>query len=122
MPYIEYRHRKREKLLYKTIGIPSLLTKNTIFHLVAKRVVATEIIIQGEIVDVELVDTEAGFWKKKSGTVLVSGLHEGITENHVHIHFQRKKNGGGEVKKLMLLPGKKAMVVFEDIQGLLVAS
>lgn len=88
----------------------------------AKRVVATEIIIQGEIVDVELVDTEAGFWKKKSGTVLVSGLHEGITENHVHIHFQRKKNGGGEVKKLMLLPGKKAMVVFEDIQGLLVAS
>jgi hypothetical protein len=39
---------------------------------------------------------------------VVSGLPEGATENGVHIHFQKKKNGGGEVKK----------VIFERLGGL----
>ncbi|CAB4023542.1 poly [ADP-ribose] polymerase 14-like isoform X2 [Paramuricea clavata] len=60
---------------------------------------------------------EAGTSEQESGTVLVSGLPEGVTENGVHIHFQKKKNGGGEIKEVILLSAKKeAIVVFEDMK------
>ena len=53
-------------------------------------------------------------------TILVSGLPEGVTENTVHIHFQKKKNGGDNVEKVTLLAGGKATVVFENPKGLLI--
>ena len=43
-----------------------------------------------------------------------------MTESNVHIHFQRKKNGGGEIERVTLLKGGKAIVVFEDPKGTLV--
>ena len=48
----------------------------------------------------------------------MSGLPDEATENSVHIHFQKKKNGGGEVKSVILLNAGKAMVLFEDPTGL----
>jgi hypothetical protein len=65
----------------------------------------------------EETSEQPGTPEEKFGTVLVSGLPEGATENALHIHFQKKKNGGGEVKEVKLLQGKKAIVVFEDIEG-----
>ena len=54
----------------------------------------------------------------KSRTVLVSDLPEGASESDVHIHFQKNRNGGGEVEKVVLLQEKnKALVVFEDPEG-----
>ena len=54
----------------------------------------------------------------KSRTVSVSDLPERTSESDVHIHFQKNKNGGGEVEKVTLLQEEnKALVVFEDPQG-----
>lgn len=73
----------------------------------------------GKTVPVELIKEEAVTWNKESGRILVSGLPEGVTENNIYIHFQKKKNGGGDIDKVELLPGgKQAMVTFEDCQGL----
>ena len=57
--------------------------------------------------------------KKK---VLVSGLPEGATKNQVHLHFQKIKNGGGEIERVTLLAGGKAAVVFANPRGLFVFS
>ena len=89
----------------------------------AKQVIKTQHVLKGKVLDVKLQEAEVNpnveKSEKESVTVLVSGLPEGVTENGVHIHFQKKKNGGGEVKEVKLLPGKKeATVVFEDIEGL----
>ena len=54
----------------------------------------------------------------KARTVMVSGLSEDATENGLHIHFQKKKNGGGDIEEITLLPRGKALVVFEDPEGL----
>ena len=49
---------------------------------------------------------------------MVSDIPEGITESNLHIHFQRKKNGGGEIQVVKFLPGRReALVVFEDPDG-----
>ena len=51
-------------------------------------------------------------------TILVSDLPEGVSESDVHIHFQKKRNGGGEVEKVIISQEKnKALVVFEDPKG-----
>ena len=55
---------------------------------------------------------------KKERTVVVSDLPEGTTESNVFIHFQKKRNGGGEVEKVTLLPGNEAVVVFQEPEGL----
>ena len=49
--------------------------------------------------------------------VLVSGLPEGATENSIHIHFQKKKHGGGIVERVVVLNKGRALVVFEDPEG-----
>ena len=49
--------------------------------------------------------------------VLVSSLPEGVTENSIHIHFQKKKNGGGFVQYVVMYKGGRALVVFEDPEG-----
>ena len=55
---------------------------------------------------------------KEARTVLVSELLKNITENDITIHFQRKKNSGGEVKEVELFSDKhEALVVFEDHKG-----
>ena len=55
---------------------------------------------------------------EKESTVLVSGLPEGSTLNSVHIHFQKKKNGGGDIQKVEMLGEGKARVTFEDSRGM----
>ena len=55
---------------------------------------------------------------KEERTILVSELLKNITENDITIHFQRKKNSGGEVKEVELFSDKhEALVVFEDHNG-----
>ena len=55
--------------------------------------------------------------KNEVRTVLVSDLPEEVTENNVCIHFQKKKNGGGEVEKVEMLGGGKARIIFEESEG-----
>jgi hypothetical protein len=50
---------------------------------------------------------------------LVSEIPEGVTESVLWIHFQKKKNGGGDIVNVTLLPAGKALVVFDDAKGLL---
>ena len=51
-------------------------------------------------------------------TVLVTGLPEGSTDKEVYHHFQKKKNGGAEIKEVKLRQEKnEAAVIFEDIKG-----
>ena len=49
--------------------------------------------------------------------VLVSGLPEGETENSILIHFQKKKNGGGTVERVVMLNEGRSLVLFEDPEG-----
>ena len=56
--------------------------------------------------------------EENGNTILVSNLPEGLTENNIHIHFQKEKNGGGDVQEVILFLGnKQALVVFEDPEG-----
>ena len=86
----------------------------------AQRVCLKDHNIKGKHVEVTLVETELNrnntseedaITEDKSGTVLVSDLPEGTTENGVHIHFQKKKNGGGEIKTVTLVPEKNVATV-----------
>ena len=67
--------------------------------------------------DVEMLRDKENPAEKESTTVEVSGLPIGSTEKSVHIHFQKRKNSGGEVKKVEMLGEEKARVTFEDSQG-----
>ena len=57
--------------------------------------------------------------KEENGnTILVSNLPEGLTEHDIHIHFQKERNGGGDVQEVIVFPGNnQALVVFEDPKG-----
>ena len=94
--------------------------------LVAKRVVNTKQIFKGKELEVKRLGTEASKKVEESGNengetkmISVSGLPEGSTETSVHIHFQKKKNCGGDIEKVELLGQGKALVVFEDPRGML---
>ena len=51
-------------------------------------------------------------------TIRVSNLHDEATENSVKIYFQRKKNGGGEVTEVRMIPNShEALVMFEEGEG-----
>ena len=100
------------------------LNQYFLFLSVAEQVVNTEQKIKGKVVRVKLVERETDNTEtvdtpgKEFPTVLVSGLPEGSTQNGVHIHFQKNKNGGGEIKKVILRPEtNEATVVFEEIEG-----
>ena len=88
-------------------------------------VVKREQVFRGSVLEVKLLGKEtksqmktsqngAATTEKEARTISVSGLPEDATERSVRIHFQNKKNGGGEIEKITILPGKKALVVFED--------
>ena len=88
-------------------------------------VVNTEQIFKGNILEMKRLSTEKveklrnkeSSEETKSTTVEVYGLPTGAIENSVTIHFQKKKNGGGEVTKVEMLEDGKARVIFEDPQG-----
>ena len=51
-------------------------------------------------------------------TIRVSNLPDEATESHVKIYFQRKKNGGGEVTEVRMIPNShEALVMFEEEEG-----
>ena len=51
-------------------------------------------------------------------TIRVSNVPDQITENKLMIYFQRKRNGGGEVKEIQTFPDvHEARLVFEDAAG-----
>ena len=88
-------------------------------------VVNTEQIFKGNTLEVKRLSTEKmeklknkeSSEETKSTTVEVSGLPDGAIESSVTIHFQKKKNGGGEVTMVEMLEDGKARVIFEDPQG-----
>ena len=88
----------------------------------------TQQIFKGTILEVKHLSTEMAKENveksennessgEKESTVMVSGLPEGSTEKSVHIHFQKRKNGGGDIQKVEMLGKGKARVTFEDLQG-----
>ncbi|XP_046839274.1 protein mono-ADP-ribosyltransferase PARP14-like isoform X3 [Xenia sp. Carnegie-2017] len=94
---------------------------------VASQVVHTQQIMKGKILNVELMENET-FEREEndvyeetsdkiSRSVVVSSLPEGVKKNNLHIHFQKKKNGGGDISEVQIFPDKnQALVVFDDIQ------
>ena len=83
----------------------------------AEEVVKTEQTFKGKVLNVKRLVKEKMSGNRESATVIVSGLPEGSTENSVHIHFQKKKNGGGDIEKVEMLGEGKARVTFEDPEG-----
>ena len=91
-------------------------------------VVNTQQIFKGKVLEVNHLSTEMAKENveksennessgEKESTVIVSGLPEGSTENSVHIHFQKRKHGGGDIQKVEMLGEGKARVTFEDPEG-----
>ena len=54
---------------------------------------------------------------EKQRTIVVSNVPESVSESAIQIHFQKKKNGGGDIEKVVVLPDNKALVVFENDEG-----
>ena len=91
--------------------------------------VNTQQILNGKVLELKRLGTETekenveklgnkeSSGENESTTVMVSGLPEGSIEKGVWIHFQKRKNGGGEVVRVLLLKEGKAMVTFEDPRG-----
>ena len=50
-------------------------------------------------------------------TILVSGLPDSATSKRVTMHFQKRKNGGGDIKEVKMLGQGNAKVTFEDRTG-----
>lgn len=87
---------------------------------------AKQIYGEGHVLEVMLVETYKEMEKikeksmrKETRTIFVSGFHKEATENTIYIHFQKKKNGGGEVEKVELKGEGKALVTFQDPEGTL---
>ena len=94
----------------------------------AEAVVNTEQLFKGKILgmkllgremkeNVETLGNKENSGEKESTTVEVSGLPVGCTKSSVLIHFQKRKNGGGEVEKAEMLRQGKARVIFQDPRG-----
>ena len=55
--------------------------------------------------------------EERSGrSVIVSKIPQGVTENELTIHFQRRRNGGGEVESVSMMK-QSAVITFEDPKG-----
>ena len=55
------------------------------------------------------------------GTVLqVTNFPSNTTTEALTIHFQRRKNGGGEVESVQMIGDGVALVAFEEIEGMTV--
>lgn len=52
-----------------------------------------------------------------SNSVIVKNLSPATSEDTIMIHFQRKRNGGGEVERVRLLSEGVAVVTFEKSEG-----
>jgi hypothetical protein len=52
-----------------------------------------------------------------SNSVIVKNLSPATREETIIIHFQKKKNGGGEVERVRLLSEGVAVVTFEKSEG-----
>lgn len=52
-----------------------------------------------------------------SNSVIVQNLSPATSEDTIMIHFQRKRNGGGEVERVRLLSEGVAVVTFEKSEG-----
>ena len=58
------------------------------------------------------IDTESSL-----RSVFVTGLHPAITPEDCIIHFQRIKNGGGDIDRLILSEKGTAVITFDDPKG-----
>ena len=55
--------------------------------------------------------------ERAARSVVAKGIPAGVTESDLRIHFQRRKNGGGEVESVSM--GKQsAVITFEDPEGM----
>ena len=52
-----------------------------------------------------------------SKSILVKNISPATREKDIFIHFQRKRNGGGEVDYVRLLGERTAVVTFEKSEG-----
>ncbi|PFX27331.1 uncharacterized protein LOC111327799 [Stylophora pistillata] len=52
--------------------------------------------------------------EKFARAVVISNIPRQITKDEIHIHFQKSKNGGGEVDDIWMTKDGKAVIVFES--------
>lgn len=55
--------------------------------------------------------------EKLARTVVISNIPRQITKDEIHIHFQKRGNGGGEVDDTWMVKDGEAVVVFENPEG-----
>ena len=51
-------------------------------------------------------------------SIVISNISPQTTKECVHIHFQRKKNGGGEIDHIYIPKKGTAVITFEKREGL----
>ena len=49
-------------------------------------------------------------------SIVAKGIPVGVNENDLTIHFQRRRNGGGEVESVTM--EQSAVITFEDPEGI----
>ena len=54
--------------------------------------------------------------EKATRSVVAKGIPAGVSESDLTIHFQRLKNGGGEVESVTM--EQSAVITFEDPEGM----
>ena len=52
-----------------------------------------------------------------SRSVLVTGFNPATKSEDLIIHFQRKKNGGGDIDSIVISKKGTAVITFEDTKG-----
>lgn len=52
-----------------------------------------------------------------SRSVFVTGFHPATKSEDLIIHFQRRKNGGGDIERIILSKKGTAVITFDDPKG-----
>jgi hypothetical protein len=56
--------------------------------------------------------------EQEQTSVVITNVPQGILKQDLFIHFQKESNGGGEVNDLLMLEDCKAVVIFDEQEGL----
>jgi len=67
--------------------------------------------------NIQLLDEE-----QAARSIVVSNISPQTTKEDVTIHFQRQKNGGGEIHSVHIPEKGTAVITFEEMEGLCVPS
>ena len=76
----------------------------------ASRIAGSEVVrVKGDISEID--------WTSISRSVVVTGFRAHTTPEELIIHFQRRKNGGGDIEKIILSKKGTAVITFDSPEG-----